>query len=60
MDRVKLVIAYAVSAVWVVTFVLAIIFPPRNPTALLSVQAVMMVIVGSLFAMRSSRRGGSK
>lgn len=56
----KAVIGYAVTIVWVVMFLTALWIPPKDPAVYLSVQAVMMVVAGSLYADKLIRRNGKK
>lgn len=54
--RLRLVVGYVVVVVWAVMFVTALFVPPRDGTLYISVQAVMLVVAGSLFAESLYRR----
>lgn len=56
--KVKLLVAYTVTAVWALVFVNAVLRPGGDTTLVLTVQTTMMAIVGALFADRWIRKNG--
>lgn len=47
--RLRLFIGYTVTAVWATSFMVAMLRPPQNASLYLSVQAVMLLVAGSVF-----------
>lgn len=58
LSTVRLWIAIAVAAVWVISFIAALIIPEHDGSALILVQAAMMAVLGGLWADRIRRRNG--
>jgi hypothetical protein len=56
--RLRLWIAGAVAAVWVITFIAILILPTHDQSALILVQASMMAVLGGLWADRIRRNNG--
>lgn len=52
--RLKRVVGYVVTMVWAITFIASVLLPHRDTTALLAVQAVMMMVAGALYVDRKT------
>ena len=59
LTQLKLVVGYAVVLVWIITFGVFLFGTKRDDTALIAVQASLMVVLGALYgvSLRSRRNG---
>ena len=59
LTQLKLIVGYAVVVVWVVAFGVFLFGTKRDDTALIAVQASLMVVLGALYgvSLRSRRNG---
>lgn len=62
--KLKLFVGYTVTGVWATLFIVGLVNPPRDPAVYFSIQAIMAIVAGGLYAngiiRRNGRNGGSR
>ena len=57
--RLKLILGYAVCAMWVFSFVIFLVLPMHAEAPITAASAALMLVLGSLYAISIRRRNGA-